>query len=529
MWNSFIILIETVTHHSTEFRRIQNMDKQLDYQAIIVGAGFGGMGAAIELKKLGIERILILDRMDDLGGTWHINQYPGIAVDIPSPTYSYSFEPNPKWSRMYAPGNELKSYALHVANKYKLKHLMRFQREVSHSQYNEQGKYWTLRCKDKTTEREETFTTQFLILATGFLSQPKNPEIPGLESFAGKTIHTAAWDHDYQLAGKKVAVIGTGATSVQLLPEIAPQVEQLNVYQRTAIWVAPKVDRKISKRQQAAFEKFPFIQRALRMVTSSVLEVGMVLAALYNKQFPFIARNAEAMCTYHLNRQIKDKELRKKLTPTYSFGCKRPTFSNHYFRTFTRNNVELVIDKILRIEKEGIVSLNNNGTEQLRKIDTLILATGFKMWEKGNFPAFEVYGKNGRELGAHWLENGYECYDGISVEGFPNFFNLASPYAFTGLSYFFSIEGQMKHINRCITAMRKANAESFEVDKKAQERFVVDMKQRLQNTIFSNANCSTSNSYYFNGRGEANLLRPTTTMAALWRADHFPVQDYHFN
>ena len=509
---------------------------QLDYQAIIVGTGFGGMGAAIELNKLGIDSILMLDRMDDLGGTWHINQYPGIAVDIPSPTYSYSFEPNPHWSRLYAPGKELKSYAVQVADKYRLKKYMRFNTEVTTASYNEEGKFWTLACRpageqNNTLEKaaqEETFTTRFLILATGFLSQPKMPDIPGLENFSGKCMHTAAWDHHYSLKDKKVAVIGTGATSVQLLPEIAPQVKHLDVYQRTAIWVTPKLDVKIPRFAQKMYEKLPFTQKILRLMSSAILEIVMVVGALYNKQLPSVIKRAEAFSIFHMHRQIKDPLLRKKLTPTYSFGCKRPTFSNEYFTTFTRPNVSLITDAILRIEKKGIVSADGKGGETLHEIDTLILATGFKMWEKGNFPAFEVRGKNGMELGEHWLQNGYQSYDGISIQGFPNFFNLASPYAFTGLSYFFSIEGQMKHINRCITAMREQNADSFEVNKDAQERFVKDMEKRLQNSVFANASCATSNSYYFNGRGEANLLRPTTTFAALWRASHFPTRDYHF-
>ncbi len=499
-----------------------------DVQVVLVGAGFGGMGAAIELNKLGYKDLVILDRMDDLGGTWHINQYPGIAVDIPSSTYSYSFEPNPNWSRLYAPGDELKSYAEHVADKYELRQYMRYGREVKKAVYDEENQNWAVDCVDITTGKSESYRAQFLVMATGFLSQPKYPDIPGLENFEGKTMHTAAWDHDYDLKGKRASVIGTGATSVQLLPEIAPELEQLNVYQRTPIWVTPKLDRRVSDWTKKAFANIPLVQKTVRLVGSSILEIAMVIGALYNKQFPSITKRAEAVCKAHLRRQIKDPDLRKKLTPDYNFGCKRPTFSNHYYPTFNRDNVDLVVDRILRIEKNGIVTLKENGDEELKEVDTLILATGFKMWEEGNFPACEVIGKSQQGLRDYWLENGYQSYDGITIEGFPNFFNLASPYAFTGLSYFFTIEGQMKHINRCLTEMRALGAKSFEVKESAQAQFVEDMRERLENSIFVNANCATSNSYYFNGRGEANLLRPTSTVTALWRAGHFPKNDYRF-
>ena len=201
-----------------------------DHEVIIVGCGFGGMGAAIQLGRLGIKSILMLERADDLGGTWHINHYPGLAVDIPSFTYSYSFEPNPNWSRMYAPGAELKAYTQHVADKYGLRRHMRFNSPVEKAVYDEAGRYWTV-----YPSGQPPVTARMLVLATGFLSQPHTPDIPGIQNFAGKIMHTAAWDHGYELKGKRAAVIGTGATAVQLLPKIAPLLEQMDVYQRTPI------------------------------------------------------------------------------------------------------------------------------------------------------------------------------------------------------------------------------------------------------------------------------------------------------
>jgi cation diffusion facilitator CzcD-associated flavoprotein CzcO len=489
------------------------------YEVIVVGAGFGGMGAAIQLKRMGIERVLILDREQDVGGTWHVNTYPGIAVDIASTTYSYSFEPNPNWKRLYAKGAELKAYALHVAKKYDLRKLVRFGSTVEHARYDEAARHWTVQV-----DGGSKFTAPVLVLATGFLAQPKLPEIPGLESFQGKTIHTARWDHDYDLAGKRVAVIGTGATAVQLLPEIAPKVQKLEVYQRTPIWVTPKLDGPIPGALQKLFARVPLAQRLVRYGTSTVLEVIMVVGALHYRQFWIFTRILEWFCKRFLALHIRDPQLRAKLTPRYSFGCKRPTFSNDYYPTFARPNVELVTEGIERIESDGIVGKDG----KKRSIDTLILATGYKVWEKGNFPPFEVYGRKGVELGEFWNQHGFQSYEGIAMNGFPNFFYFASPYAFTGLSYFFAIESQMKHLGRCLSEMRRKSASEVEVRASAQASFVSRMRARLRSSVFSSGDCRTSNSYYFNQHGDSPLLRPTPTANGLWSAAHYPLTDYEF-
>lgn len=494
-------------------------DKADDHEFVIVGAGFGGMGIGIQLQRLGIRDFVIVDRASDVGGTWHQNTYPGLAVDIASTTYCYSFEPNPHWSRLYAPGAELKAYAVHVADKYDLRRHMRFGCDVERADWDEARATWTVHIAG-----QQPVTARFLVLATGFLAQPKRPDIAGLETFEGKVIHTADWDHGYDLRNKRVAVIGTGATAVQLLPEIAPQVARLDVYQRTPIWVSPKVNPRIAAPVQELFAKVPLTQRMARYTGSAILEVGMVSAALHNRELPFLSRGAELFCLAHLHRQVRDPELRRKLTPRYSFGCKRPTFSNDYYPTFLRPNVELVTDGIERIEADGIVARDG----RRRGIDALVLATGYKVWEKGNFPPFDVHGRDGQELGAWWNANGYQSYQGISVHGWPNFFYLAAPYAFTGLSYFFAIEAQMKHLARCVEAMRRRRAQVVETKPDAQARFVAAMKKSERSTVFAAGNCSSSNSYYFNQHGESPLLRLSPTPVALWQAGHYPLSDYAF-
>lgn len=490
-----------------------------DHEAIIVGAGFGGMGAAIQLRRLGITSILMLERADDLGGTWHVNRYPGLAVDIPSFTYSYSFEPNPNWTRLYAPGAELKRYAEHVADKYQLRQYMRFNTTIERAVYDEQNQQWTVHAAGA-----KPVTAQWLILATGFLSQTHLPDIPGIKSFAGKIIHTAAWDSSYDLNGKRAAVIGTGATAVQLLPAIAPLLKQLTVFQRTAIWVTPKMDSRIAPWVRRMFAALPFTQRIARFFSDTILELIMVLGVLYNKQMPGVTRLMERVCKKHIAAQIADPLLREKLTPRYSFGCKRPTFSNEYYPTFTRPNVELVTDGIARIEPDGIVTSDG----RKREIDTLVLATGYDLWQK-NFPAIEVIGKNGVSLAAWWRQNRFQAYEGISVPGFPNLFSLPSPYAYSGLSYFNTIEVQMKHMGRLLREMQRKKARTFEVSKTANDTYLAAMKKRVSRSVFVNGNCASANSYYFNQHGEATLLRPTTTYLALWQAARFPLSDYRLS
>ena len=487
----------------------------MHYDAVIVGAGFGGMGAAIQLHRLGYDNLLILEREDDLGGTWHVNRYPGLAVDIPSSTYSYSFEPNPYWSRLFAPGAELKRYAEHVADKYGLRASMRFGAVVTGAVWEDSR--WRVSMRDGSS-----VTGTYLVTATGFLSQPKVPDIDGVGEFRGKVIHTTAWDDDYDLTGKRAAVIGTGATAVQLIPEVAKVVSELTVYQRTPIWVSPKPDYRIPRRLRAAFAAVPLTQRVVRLVGSAVLELMMISGVLHYRNLRIANRIAERWCRTHLFRQVRDPRLRRELTPDYSFGCKRPTFSNTYFPTFTKPHVRLETSRIERIDQTGIVTANGRVD-----VDVLLLATGFNLWDV-NFPAIEVIGRDGRNLGEWWRANRFQAYEGVTVPGFPNLLSLNSPYAYSGLSYFTTIECQMKHVDRLFTAMRRRGAKVFEVTQAANDEFLDRMTAKVGDSVFALGQCATANSYYFNQHGEATLLRPTSTVAAHRGAVRFPVADYTY-
>jgi cation diffusion facilitator CzcD-associated flavoprotein CzcO len=488
------------------------------FEVAIVGSGFGGMGAAIQLRRIGIDNLVILEREDDLGGTWHVNRYPGLAVDIASVTYSYSFEPNPYWSRMFAPGAELKRYAERVADKYDLRRFMRFGQHVEGAVWDEDEQLWRVAIAGA-----DSITAGYLITATGFLSQPRRPDIPGIDSFRGKVIHTAEWDGSYDLRGKRAAVIGTGATAVQLIPEIAPLLADLTVYQRTAIWVTPKLDGPIPKPVQRLFARLPIAQRAARLANSSLLELMMMTAVLHFKQASALNRAAARAAKSHLHRQVKDPELRRKLTPDYDFGCKRPTFTNDYYPTFNRPNVHLETDRIERIEPDGIVTQDGRRTE----IDTLVLATGFNIWDT-NFPAIEVIGRDSRSLGKWWRETRFQAYEGVAVPGFPNFLSLASPYSYIGLSYFMTIETHMAHLNRLFGELRRRGATTFEVTPQANDAFLNRMTEKLGDSVFEHGSCASANSYYFNQHGEAAILRPTSTLSAIRQARSFPLTDYAY-
>ncbi|MBF6135258.1 NAD(P)/FAD-dependent oxidoreductase [Nocardia otitidiscaviarum] len=488
------------------------------YDAIVVGAGFGGMGAGIELDRLGLSDFVILERENDLGGTWHVNRYPGLAVDIASVTYSYSFEPNPHWSRLFAPGAELKKYAEHVADKYDLRRRMRFDTVVGGARWDGEQQHWVV-----SIENGETLTARYLLAATGFLSQPYTPPFPGIDSFAGKIIHTTAWEDDYDLAGRKAAIIGTGATAVQLIPELAKRVSALTVFQRTPIWVVPKVDAPIPAPVRQLFERFPVTQQGARLVNTTMLEALMVVGVLHFKQAKPLNKAAAALAKAHLRAQVRDKETRAKLTPDYDFGCKRPTFSNHYFKTFNEPHVRLETNSIDHIEPDGIVTADGHKTE----IDTLVLATGFNLWDV-NFPAIEIIGRDGVNLGKYWRDNRFQAYEGISIPKFPNFVSLNSPYSYSGLSYFTTIEAQMKHMGRLFGEMFRRGAQVFEVTEAANAAFLESVTDKLGSSVFYGGQCSTARSYYFNQHGEAALLRPNSTLTTHRHAVSFPLDDYTY-
>ncbi len=487
---------------------------------IIVGAGFGGIGAAIQLKRLGYENFVLLDRQPDLGGTWYANHYPGLACDVPTTTYSYFFEPNPNWSRLFSTGAEIKQYADDVADKYDVRRHIRFDTRVEGARWDADAQLWRVALADG-----QTLSARYLITATGFLSQPHTPEIPGIDSFAGTIIHTTDWDDTFDPAGKRIGLIGTGATAVQLIPELAKRAGDLTVYQRTPIYVVPKLDFPFPERVKRLFARVPLAQRAVRSVTDAIYEFFNYVV-LHHRQTLFRRLNIGAADVSKLYRYIvvRDPETRRKLTPDYDFGCKRPTFSNSYYRTFTKPHVHLQAGGIDHIEPHAVVASDGTRTE----IDTLVLATGFDLWE-ANIPAIEIIGRNGRNLGKWWRENRFQAYQGVAIPHFPNYLSLASPYAFIGLNFFNTMEYQMRIMDRLFREVGRRGADTFEVTEEANSRFLDQVTEQVGDTVFTVGQCANARSYYFNPHGEATLLRPMTARAAIRQASEFPLTDFHIS
>ncbi len=494
------------------------MPRQLEHDVIVIGAGFSGIGAAIKLDQAGFPDYVVLEKSDGIGGAWHANTYPGVAVDIPSFSYSFSFEPNPGWSRVYAPGRELKAYAEHCVDKYGLRERIRLSTTVVATDFDERADRWRVETADG-----DTLTARFVIGASGVLTQPKPPDIPGLDDFAGLVMHTARWDHAQDLTGKRVAVIGTGASAVQVVPSIAPIVAHLTVFQRTPIWVMPKLDAPLAGPMRAALRRVPLANAPARLASHAMVESTFVLAAHYYGVLPAAVHAGERLGRLHLRRQVRDADTRAKLTPHYGLGCKRPSFSNNYFATFNRANVTLETDAIERITPTGMRTAD--GTEH--EIDVLLLATGFKVFESGNMPPYAVRGIGGVDMEKWFDANRFQAYHGVSVPGFPNMFSILGPYGFNGTSYFQLIENQMRHIARCLKTARKRDADRVEISTEANDKYLERMLGRRGRQVFFNNDCNGANSYYFDKHGDVPF-RASTSFEAYWQSSHFDVDDYHF-
>ena len=486
-----------------------------DHHTVIIGAGFSGIGAAIKLDEAGLGDYLVIEAGEAPGGTWHWNTYPGIAVDIPSFSYQFSFEQSADWSRSYAPGRELKTYAQHCVDKYKVRAKIRFNTRAVGTVFDEQQNLWRIEL-----DSGETITARFLINASGVLSTPQFPDIDGVDSFGGVTMHTARWDHDHDLTGKRVAVIGTGASAVQVIPEIAPIVEHLTVFQRTPIWCLPKLDLPLRGPARWVMH-VPGGKSVQRALSQAYVELTFTVSAHYYTVFPMV-RRAEKMGRAFLRRQVSDPVLRDKLTPRYAVGCKRPGFHNTYLATFNRDNVRLVTEPISKITGAGVATTDGESHD----VDVLILATGFKVMDLD--AAAMIVGRNGQSLGGFWDENRMQAYEGVSVPGFPNLFNVCGPYGYVGNSFFTLIETQTHHIVRCLSAASRRGATRVEVKQEANDRYFAEMMRKRHRQVFWQDSCAMANSYYFDTHGDVPL-RPATTMETMWRSRRFPLQDYEFS
>jgi cation diffusion facilitator CzcD-associated flavoprotein CzcO len=491
-----------------------------DHEVAVIGAGIGGIGMAIALRRAGIDDFVVLERASDIGGTWRDNRYPGIAVDIPAQAYQFSFELKPDWSRVFARGAEVKEYIDHCADRYDVRRHVRLDSEVLSRTWDEQAQLWRLELPDGATR-----TARFVVSAIGAFVNPKAPALAGLESFRGDVLRSAAWDPSVDLRGKRVAVVGTGASALQIIPKIARYVARLDVYQRTPIWVGPKLDWRTSKLVQRLFRRSPRTQDAVRTAVTRVVEAGLVGLVVNHDRLGWITRAAGWMGRNIWYRQVRDPDVRRRLTPDYEVGCKRPSVSNTYLRAFNRPNVELVSDAIDRVTPAGIVCADG----RLREVDALVLATGFRLaTDPENYRRNPVRGRDGFDLATHYAENRVRSYESVSVPGLPNHFMIFGPYGWTGGTWHTLVETASHHIIRVIGETRRLGATAVEVREEAADRWTRFAVERLSRSLWHSGSCETANSYYYDHHGDTPFLRPTSSKQA-WRAARtFPMSDYEF-
>jgi len=491
----------------------------IDHEVVIIGSGFSGLGAAVALQKMGIQDFVILEREEQLGGTWVQHDYPGLEVDMPFFIYSFPFEMKPDWSQVYPTGQEMKEYTLHCAREYDLVRRTRCETTVERAEYDADANVWRVEI-----EGGETIVTRYLVNATGLLVIPKMPDIEGIDDFEGKIIHTARWDYDYDLTDKRVAVIGTGATAIQLIPAIVDRVEQLDVYQRTAIWLLPKPNPKLSRAMKRVFRVAPFLQILVRWLMNLFVEVSMGMGLIRYTRFPWIFGWIEKKIVENIRDQVDDPETQEKLIPRYSFFCKRPSFSNTLYSTFNRPDVALITDPIEQITKNAVVT--KDGT--VREIDALVCATGYNVFDRSCMPGYELIGRDGVELGEFWEKSRFQAYEGATVPGFPNLFLFMGPYSAAGASYFTMIDTQSKHMTRCLREARIRGANYIEVKQAAHDLDFAKVNRRRETMVLFGGRCGGSNSYYFDGHGDAPGLRPVTGFHHWLKSRFFSLEDYVF-
>src|SRR5215470_9684256 len=425
----------------------------MPYRVVVVGAGFGGIGMAVALKQAGIEDFVVLDKADDLGGIWRDNSYPGLCCDVPSRLYSYSFRPW-RWSRRFPPREEILAYLHGLVAERGLGPHLRFGHEVEAAEFDEGRGIWNLTLADGGTLQATT-----IVCAVGQLGRPALPDISGRDEFAGPWWHSARWDHDVDLTGQQVAVVGTGASAIQFVPEIAKIAGHVDVYQRTAPYVLPKADRPYGETEQALYDRLPVVRKADRLRTflyGELLTSGFVVS-------PKLLAGPRMLWLRQL-RAISDPGLRARCVPDYVMGCKRVVFSNDWYPTLARPDVELVTDRVERIEPGGVAA---GGT--LRPADVIIYGTGFRTTEF--LAPMSVTGPGGRPLGEAWRD-GAEAYLGITVAGFPNFFLLYGPNTnLGGNSIIYMLEGQIRYVAGALRALREQRLRWLTVRPEVQAEF----------------------------------------------------------
>lgn len=488
--------------------------KQVDH--LVVGAGFAGLAAAIKLQEAGERDFVVVEKDSDVGGTWHINTYPGAECDVPSQLYSYSFALNPDWSKVFSPQREIWEYTKRVAEQAGVLDRFVFDTEVVDATWDDAAQRWRVRVSGPAGEQE--YAARTVVSGSGGLSEPRLPDIDGIGTFQGEIFHSARWNHDVDLSGKRVAVIGTGASAIQLVPELQKKLAatggHLDVYQRTPNWVIPRNERRFTRAEKAIFRHVPGAQRLARAAVYAQLE----LRAPAFTRFPALLQVVEHQCKRHIAKAISDPELRAKVTPSYRAGCKRILISNAWYPALAADNVDLVTDPIEKITGSAVVTAD--GTE--RPIDVLVVATGFYVTEPPI--AQRITGRDGRTLAEVWDERGMAAYKGTTIHGFPNLFQVVGPNTALGhSSMIFIIESQVRYVVDAVRTMRREGLAAVEPTAAAQEEWTATVQDRMRPTVWTTGGCA---SWYLDKFGNNTTLWPGQTFSFRRHLSRFDVDKY---
>ena len=474
---------------------------------LLIGSGFSGIGMGVQLKRAGFDSFLILERGPDVGGTWRINTYPGCACDVPSHLYSFSYEKNPAWSRMYPTQVEIWDYLKGVTAKHGLLPNIRFDSEVREAVFEEGAGRWRV-----TTQNGDVYSARIVTSCMGGLSRPQLPRVPGIERFTGPAFHSSLWDHSAELDGKRVGVIGTGASAIQFVPQIVPRVAKLHLFQRTPPWILPKPDRPIHGWERAFFRWLPGYMWAFRnwlYWRQEVFGIGYTLKPQYLKL-------AERVALNYLRQTVPDPELRAKLTPNYRIGCKRVLLTNDYLQSLSQPNVEVVTDGVAEVRERSVVTAD--GDE--REVDAIVYGTGFRTLDFTSPVRF--VGAKGVELNDAWKTRP-QAYLGVATAGFPNLFFITGPNSrVANNSIVFMIEAQIRYVINCLRHLRASGAATMEVRPQAQEKFNAGLVTRASRTVFATG----CNSWYLDEKGESPVLWPGFSSEYWWKARRVALGDF---
>ncbi|MCZ8379964.1 NAD(P)/FAD-dependent oxidoreductase [Mycobacterium sp. CPCC 205372] len=475
---------------------------------VIIGAGFAGLGAAIRLRQNGIEDFVIVERDSAVGGTWRDNTYPGAACDIPSLLYSFSFAQNPDWPQGYSGSHDILGYIEWMVEKFDLRRFIQFNTEVTALSFDEAAGVWSI-----ATAEGKTFTSVSVIMAQGPLSNASLPPIRGLDTYTGKTIHSARWDHDYDPTGKRVAVIGTGASAVQIIPELVKTAAQVKVFQRTPGWVLPRLQYHTPEWNKRLYRQFPFTQSVARkgvFWAHEFMALGLVWPTAMTTALQGLSR-------LQLRRQVKDQWMRRQLTPRFTAGCKRLLVTNDYYPALAKENCKLITWPIATLCPNGIRTAD--GIEH--HVDAIVFATGFDVCKTGT--PFPVTGLNGRSLGEEWSTGAY-AYKSTSVAGYPNLYLTFGPNSGPGHnSALVYMEAQIDYAVRAIRTLNRWNLKYLDVRDDAQRRFNEGIQQRLAKTT-CNSGCR---SWYLTDDGFNATMYPGFATQYLKQMAELHHPDYH--